>query len=236
MLERFDLPIQRFLSGYVGRSAHFDQFVYALSSTDTIKGILMMSLMWFAWFHRPRNETAIREKERQIHLLIVMAGSVATVILSRILQLGLRVHQRPLLAGLGLHFPAGIDMSTVNRWNSFPSDHAMLFFALGTGLWQVNRWMGWFAYLWATFVICLPRVYLGIHYPSDVVAGAILGVLCMLGFERLPVRNLAGRVHASSRLHPGLFYWCAFLFTEQTGHLYDEIRNMASLLMKFVRS
>ena len=34
--------------------------------------------------------------------------------------------------------------------------------------------------LYVIIVICLPRIYVGIHYPSDVLAGAALGVFCVL--------------------------------------------------------
>jgi undecaprenyl-diphosphatase len=236
MLERFDFPIQKFLSGFAGQNAHFDQLIYGLSRADALKGIIMMSFLWLAWFYRPSNYSVREEKDRQIHLLVVVTGTVATVVFSRLLQLVLHVHKRPLLAGFDLRFPDGIDMTSVNQWNSFPSDHAMLFFALGTGIWQLNRWMGAFIFFWSTFFICLPRIYLGMHYPSDVVAGSVLGVLCMLGFERLPVHNFAARLHAWSKTHPGLFFWSAFMFTDQLGHLFDSVRNIAALLAKFFRS
>jgi undecaprenyl-diphosphatase len=231
LLDQFDLPILKFLTGFAGRSDFVDRFAFALSDYDTFKGVVMMSLLWLAWFYREPGETPAQQDQRQIHLLIVFVGSVATVILSRILQLSLHFHKRPLLDGLDLKFPTVVDPATINPWNSFPSDHMMLFCALATGLWQVNRRIGGFAFFWTIIVIALPRIYLGVHYPSDIVAGILLGVLCMLGFERLPLQNGGARLLAWSKIHPALFFCGAFLATEQVAHLFDDVRDFCRTMI-----
>lgn len=62
---------------------------------------------------------------------------------------------------------------------SFPSDHAATAFALAFAVFLVNRRWG-MAFLAAAALICLGRVYVGVHYPSDVVAGALVGIVCAL--------------------------------------------------------
>ena len=229
-----DLPILRFLTSFVGKSSLFDHLVHAVSRYDTFKGVVMMSLLWFAWFARRRRDDEGRRDDRRVVLVIVLFGSVATVLLSRVLQLALHLHQRPILANLGLHFPPFMDLSSVNPWNSFPSDHSMLFFSLSTGLWKVDRRIGLVGFLWSAIVIDLPRVYLGLHYPSDVVVGAILGVVCMYGFMRLPLYDAADRVLTWSRSHEATFYWIAFMITEQVAHLFDDIRRLGFTLLGHV--
>ena len=56
----------------------------------------------------------------------------------------------------------------------------MLFFALCVPLWMRSRWLGAAATIWTLLAICLPLLYLGYHWPSDIFAGAVVGVALML--------------------------------------------------------
>jgi membrane-associated phospholipid phosphatase len=74
----------------------------------------------------------------------------------------------------------------VNRCSggySFTSSHAANHFGMATFFFittrQLIRNWGWLAYLWAG-IICYAQVYVGVHYPFDVLGGALLGVLAGL--------------------------------------------------------
>jgi undecaprenyl-diphosphatase len=57
---------------------------------------------------------------------------------------------------------------------SFPSDHAVMAGAVAAGLLLVHRRLGLVAAL-AAVLMAATRVYVGAHFPSDVVAGLVLG-------------------------------------------------------------
>ena len=80
----------------------------------------------------------------------------------------------------------------------FPSCHAANTFALAifvTLLFR-RRALSWFFMLWA-LVTCYTRAYVGVHYPGDLLAGAVVGALAaflVYGFYRFALRfhSLAG--------------------------------------------
>ncbi|MGN9864847.1 undecaprenyl-diphosphatase [Bacillus swezeyi] len=63
--------------------------------------------------------------------------------------------------------------------NSFPSDHTILFFSICFLLFLFYKKTGWL-WLVLAFAVGVSRIWSGIHYPFDVAAGALLGVLSAL--------------------------------------------------------
>ncbi len=57
---------------------------------------------------------------------------------------------------------------------SFPSDHTTLAFTLIVALWFALGRTHWFWLVWGV-AIGLARVFVGVHYPTDVLGGALLG-------------------------------------------------------------
>jgi undecaprenyl-diphosphatase len=82
---------------------------------------------------------------------------------------------------------------------SFPSDHATAAFAAGFAVFLVSRRAG---ALFLAFAVAtgLSRVAVGLHYPSDVAAGAVIGFLCAVVVHRLARRPLRPAVELASRL------------------------------------
>lgn len=63
---------------------------------------------------------------------------------------------------------------------SFTSSHAMnhfgVAFFLGIILWRLSRWVLPVAFLWAA-IVSYAQVYVGVHYPFDVIGGGLIGLL-----------------------------------------------------------
>ena len=59
---------------------------------------------------------------------------------------------------------------------SFPSGHALFFFALSTFVFFFNPLLG-IIFFTTTVIIAIARVMAGVHYPSDMLAGCLLGIV-----------------------------------------------------------
>jgi undecaprenyl-diphosphatase len=74
---------------------------------------------------------------------------------------------------------------------SFPSKHALLSFFTATFVFLFKRSVG-FWFIVAAILVTLGRVLAGVHFPIDVVVGAILGILVgVLAFKALKLQLLS---------------------------------------------
>ena len=75
-----------------------------------------------------------------------------------------------------IHLPKGL----AGGKYGFVSSHAANTFAVASfltaALRKSHKWMGIVLYLWA-FISSYSRIYMGYHYPGDILCGAILGIL-----------------------------------------------------------
>lgn len=58
---------------------------------------------------------------------------------------------------------------------SFPSGHAAFYFALAAVVYSYNKKIG-LGFFSAAFLVSLARIFVGVHWPSDVMAGIVVGI------------------------------------------------------------
>jgi undecaprenyl-diphosphatase len=75
--------------------------------------------------------------------------------------------------------------------SSFPSNVVAATFGLAAAVWGVNRRVGT-ALMVAAGIQGFARVYAGVHYPLDIIAGALIGIV--IAFLVLKLRDLLGPI------------------------------------------
>jgi undecaprenyl-diphosphatase len=230
----FDGSVLHFLNGFAQRYEFFDRFVVSIALDELVQGGLIVALFWWAWSRSTEPEARKRERE---FVLSGLALSIVALVIARALALELPFRVRPRYApNLGFRLPIGSSAIHMIRWSSFPSDHAVLFFSLATCLFFISRKVGIALYCYVLLIVCLPRVYLGIHFPTDIAAGAALGIgVASLALIK-PLREFI--VRTPLRWHeksPGLFYASSYVGTFMFATQFDSVRMAVTAVWKAVK-
>ena len=110
-------------------------------------------------------------------IILGYIGVFISVAISVYCQTHLNIHIRPLFDH-SLNLPQIIEWPTKafgNRIYSLPSDTATLYFAICSFIYIQNKKIGVICFIWTALAVGLSRVSLGAHYPSDILAGLLLG-------------------------------------------------------------
>lgn len=113
------------------------------------------------------------KKTRKAGFVSLLAMSLGLLCTNVVLK-HLVARPRPWLTVEGL-----VHLVIENDPNSFPSGHTCAAFA-AAGAWVralPKRWMGVAGIVMAA-LMGLSRLYVGVHFPSDVLAGMVIGLLC----------------------------------------------------------
>lgn len=230
-MNSFDFSILSFLNGFAHRSLIFDNFVYVLDNY-LIKGGVIVALIWWAWFRTGANQTKNRH-----YLLCGIVACLLSIVAARTLANSLPYRERP-LRNPAMHFqlPYGDSSEALIHWSAFPSDHAAVFFALATAIFFAWRSAGIYAFCHVFFFICIPRIYLGYHHPTDILGGAAIGIViaCLAALE--PVRKAVSRMTMPwLENSPGSFYACLFIMTFEIATLFEGLRKVALFFVDALR-
>nr|WP_319489073.1 phosphatase PAP2 family protein [uncultured Caproiciproducens sp.] len=111
-------------------------------------------------------------KKYRMYGVMLLAALMLTHIVGEVILKQIIVRPRPFAA-----FPGHKLLIAAPGGYSFPSGHAASAFAAAFILRKADKRFG-FPALFLALLIAFSRVFLFVHYPSDILTGAILGVLC----------------------------------------------------------
>ncbi len=126
-------------------------------------GVILLAL----WFWR---DSPARQGSRQVRIINAVGGAAAALLIAHLISL---IHYRPrpfVVQPVTLLIAHPPD-------SSFPSDHTVFVFALVVGLWPILGRMRWPLVAMGA-LIGIARIFVGVHYPTDVLGGALIGLVC----------------------------------------------------------
>jgi undecaprenyl-diphosphatase len=216
-------------------SEAFDGFMGVLAENLLLKGGVVMAVIWWLWFHAAKNEQTAKAIQRRI--IIGFCATALALVIVRAAHLALPYRPRPLNYPGLFTLPYGLsdmDRAFMQGDSSFPSDHATLFYSLATIIFLVSRRVGIVSFIYVTLFICLPRVYLLIHYPTDIFVGGLIGIVCVavgiwLGESVRPLQAFAHAAIRWSQKFPGAFYAMMFVWSFSIAELFDSMRSLGHI-------
>jgi len=164
----FDAPLLNMLHAVA--TPTLDRFFVLVSRVGSLWGVVLLDLIVLLSL----------VARRRFHDCLFFGIAVSGSALLNIIAKNYFARSRP---GLWLSF-------TPETTYSFPSGHAMSSATLGTALiilcWATRwRWPATVASLVFVLLVGLSRVYLGVHYPSDILAGWSVAIAWVFGMYML---------------------------------------------------
>ncbi|AFM41107.1 membrane-associated phospholipid phosphatase [Desulfosporosinus acidiphilus SJ4] len=163
-MNSFDLYIYHHINGLAGHYSFVDRIMaffaqYALE--------LYVVLFLLAWFTLPKAESMKR------HALVVAGFSGVLALCFNVVIGHVFFRPRPFVA-----LPKGTFNQLIPHSldTSFPSDHTSGSFGFAAGSWRKTQFWVRRTFTVLAFIVAFARIYTGVHWPTDVLAGMVIGI------------------------------------------------------------
>jgi undecaprenyl-diphosphatase len=151
------------INGLAGQSGLLDALMKFAAKDLVFALVLLMPLLWF-W------PAAVGQRSLNERIAATAVGAGALALLVALAVAHLHHASRPFVSD-----PATRQLIGHAADNGFPSEHATFAFAIGGAIVRRRRLVGAIALAIAVW-IGFARVFVGIHWPADILAGAAIGL------------------------------------------------------------
>jgi undecaprenyl-diphosphatase len=214
----FDLGLFHLVNGAAGHP-WFDELVREVAGNMFPRVVVLAIPYIFLWF-------AHDDEESRSRLIAGLFGPLLAILIARGVSLLFPFELRPMFdAASGYHMTGDVRGVDLENYSSFPSDTAAYSIAFTLGLWSVNRFASIVLTVLSAILFCISRIYVGVHYPSDIAVGWLIGIACA-AVTNLPIMRKAGKyiLHLRDYSEPTFYAAGATILYELGETLYNVRR------------
>ena len=181
------------LAEFLGQCPLFDLAVQSAIRHNVLGGFWYAAALFVLWL---RGSQEGNEATRR-RMLTILLGSLIAILLIPVAQ-ALVVWPPPIHCPRLAHlYPRYIEGNPDS--SSFPSQSTTLYAALAAGIYSCHRLTGSLLWVGVAVLVGLPRIYVGGHYLSDVLAGIVLGMAGYAGARYFLESRLVPPIERSFR-------------------------------------
>jgi membrane-associated phospholipid phosphatase len=119
--------------------------------------------------------------------------------------------------------------------NCFPSHSTLTYFTMAAGFWPLHRRLSAGLSVLVLLLVSLPRVYVGGHYPIDVLFSCVLGVLALVAMWRWPLPATWSNWLVKSESTTNIRDWVFFLWVFELGEQFRSLELLAGAARRLSR-
>jgi membrane-associated phospholipid phosphatase len=169
-----DIWCVQHLAQLLGKHETVDLGIQSLISHNVFGGFWFALLLFVLWVW-PSQAGEAAELEKQRTLLVILLGSLVAVAIALLLGASMSWLPPNRMPGLAQLYPNYLDANTND--NSFPSLSVALYASIAAGITSFRKGLGLFLWPAVALFVALPRMYVGGHYLTDIIAGLGAGFL-----------------------------------------------------------
>ena len=151
------------INSWASQNQWLDSFMVFFA--DKLGYLMIACLAIFIWTNR--------NKYRPMVILALSSAFISRYVFTTAIRF-FYYHPRPFLVLQNVH-----QLLEHDTESSFPSGHASFYFAIATAVYLYNKKAG-YTYFVLAALMGFARVFVGVHWPLDIIAGAGLGIVTPL--------------------------------------------------------
>lgn len=196
--------------------------IATLSSISALNGLVFAAPLLLAWIRSKEFDRVAAQKLLITTLVATLLGACCSLMAQQVWR-----WPPPSGAPETAQLFAEVFRGNPNQ-NSFPSDSTMLYSAVAFGVLMWNRLAGAFLFAWLFLFIAPIRILVGGHYPSDILAGLVIGgASFLLSYLALNKNSFVRRLSVSSSPALSVFL---LIWLFEVGVEFGDVRRLANAL------